>query len=104
MRLVILESPYAGDIVRNRQYLQDCILDSLRRGEAPLASHRLYTAALDDGNPTERALGIAAGLAWAAVADAVVVYDDYGISPGMAAAIEIHENRNRKIEYRKIRT
>ena len=34
MRLVILESPYAGDIERNVAYARACLRDSLLRGEA----------------------------------------------------------------------
>jgi len=43
MTRVIIESPYAGDIEVNLKYAKLCILDSLKRGEAPLASHLLYT-------------------------------------------------------------
>lgn len=43
MRLVIIESPFAGDVVRNLRYLRACMRDCLRRGEAPYASHALYT-------------------------------------------------------------
>ena len=89
MRLVILESPYAGDVERNTEYARACLADSLRRGEAPIASHLLYTqpGVLDDDDPGERELGINAGHAWMRVADAVVVYADYGTSQGMAEGI-----------------
>ena len=43
MRLVILESPYAGDVAANVKYARRCVRDSLSRGEAPIASHLLYT-------------------------------------------------------------
>ena len=43
MKLVIIESPYAGDIEKNVAYARDCVRDSLMRGEAPYASHLLYT-------------------------------------------------------------
>lgn len=43
MRLVILESPYAGNIEKNVAYARACVRDSLSRGEAPIASHLLYT-------------------------------------------------------------
>lgn len=50
MRRVIVESPYAGDIERNMRYLRACLADCLRRGEAPFASHAIYTqpGVLDD--------------------------------------------------------
>ena len=72
MKRVILESPYAGDLGRNIKYPRACLRDSIHRGEAPLASHLLYTqeGVLDDGDPEERKLGIEAGLAWGPVAEA----------------------------------
>ena len=35
LRLVVLESPYAGDVARNVRYARACLRDSLLRGEAP---------------------------------------------------------------------
>lgn len=64
VKLVIIESPYKGDVPRNLRYLRSCIRDCLSHGESPYASHRMLTDALDDGSPAERALGIEAGLAW----------------------------------------
>lgn len=101
-RLVIVESPYAGDVERNIAYARACVRDSLRRGEAPIASHLLYTqdGVLDDGRPEERVLGIAAGLSWLRVADASVVYSDLGVSPGMAKGIAAALAAGVKIERR----
>ncbi len=78
MRLVMLESPYAGDIDANVAFARACLRDSLQRGEAPIASHLLYTqpGVLRDGIPSERQWGIDAGLAWKAVADATVALFD----------------------------
>lgn len=85
---VIIESPYAGDVERNLRYLRACMRDSLLRGEAPFASHGLYTqlGVLDDLNPEERKLGINAGFAWRSSAELVVFYLDLGWSPGMEQA------------------
>ncbi len=104
MRRVIIESPFAGDIERNTQYARAAMHDCLMRGEAPFASHLLYTqpGVLDDDKPVERKHGIDAGLAWGDVADAVVVYIDHGISPGMRHGISCHELTGRTIEYRII--
>lgn len=73
----------AEESARNTRYLDACLRDSLRRGEAPFASHRMYTSELDDGKPEERELGIRAGFAWRAAADATVFYMDLGWSRGM---------------------
>lgn len=87
MRLVIIESPFAGDVVTHKKYLQRCIRDCIKRGESPYASHQMLTEALDDLNPEERKLGIEAGFAWRKMADATVVYLDYGQSRGMTLGI-----------------
>lgn len=102
MKLVILESPYAGDIDANVEYARACVRDSLSRGEAPIASHLLYTqpGILKDDVPAERQWGIDAGLAWGTVAQATVVYMDRGISNGMSYGIAAAKEAGRPIEYR----
>jgi hypothetical protein len=101
MRLVIIESPYAGDVEANVEYARACVRDSLGRGEAPIASHLLYTqpGILDDGNPEERQWGIDAGLAWRAVAEGHVVYVDKGITKGMEYGIA---SARCTVEYRRL--
>lgn len=132
MRLVIIESPYAGgeqphpeDVIvdawgdvfipgggfgrdrdlreaiidRNTKYARRALLDSLERGEAPYASHLLYTQVLDDSTPEQRQHGLEAGWAWQSSADAIVVYTDFGVSDGMQAAIDMAQI---PVEYRSI--
>ena len=86
---VIIESPYAGDIEANLTYLRACMRDCLLRGEAPFASHGLYTqpGVLRDEDPDERAKGIAAGFAWRPFVRKTVVYTDRGITEGMKAGV-----------------
>ena len=105
MLLVILESPFAGDEQANIDYARLCVRDSLMRGEAPIASHLLYTqpTILDDSVPEERQHGIDAGLAWGKVAHATVVYTDRGISRGMEYGIEAAHEAPRPVEYRTIK-
>lgn len=93
MTLVIIESPYAGDIEANVAYARSAMRDSILRGEHPIASHLLYTqpGILRDEIPEERQRGIDAGLAWRAVADKAVFYIDRGWSGGMTAARAIYE-------------
>jgi len=104
MKRVILESPYAGDVERNINYARECVRHSLAKGEAPIASHLLYTqkGILNDEQEDERALGIDAGLAWKEVAEGHVFYIDFGISRGMQYAIDYATKNNIEIEYRKI--
>lgn len=104
MRRVIIESPFAGDVEANIAYAKAAVHNCLMRGEAPIASHLLFTqpGVLDDDKPEERQLGIAAGHAWIRAADAVVVYQDRGISAGMQAGIEQAELRRVPVEYRSL--
>lgn len=101
---VVVESPFAGDVEANIIYARRCLADCLKRGEAPFASHLLYTqeGVLDDTKPDERKLGINAGFEWGELADKVVVYIDRGISAGMQLGINTAAERGVPIEYRTI--
>ena len=105
MKLVIIESPYAGDVARNIKYARAAVKDSLARGEAPFASHLFYTqeGLLDDGIPKERTWGIEAGLAWGRVADLTAVYIDLGITTGMQLGIERARAQSRPIDMRSLK-
>lgn len=104
MHLVILESPFAGDVKKNILYGRLCVRDSLSRGEAPIASHLLYTqnGILNDNVPEERQWGIDAGLAWRSVAQGSVVYTDLGISTGMEYGIKAAEAAGNPVTYRQL--
>jgi len=104
MRRVIVESPYAGEIEANVTYARRALADCLALGEAPIASHLLYTQSgvLDDSKASERELGIAAGLAWRKVAELQVFYTDRGWSKGMVAALEQAIRESRPIELRAL--
>lgn len=105
-RRVIIESPFGGvcdpDIDRNLRYLRACMADCLQRGEAPFASHALYTqpGVLDDKVPAERRRGIAAGFAWREAAEATVVYEDLGVSDGMEEGAVDSMAKNTPVERR----
>jgi len=104
MKKVIIESPYKGNVKINIEYARMCVRDSLNRGEAPIASHLLYTqeGILRDEIPKERQLGIDAGLAWTQVADEHVFYIDYGYSEGMKYAMDYVIANNIPYSTRKI--
>lgn len=78
--------------------------DCFRRGEAPFASHLLYTQSgiLDDNNPAERRQGMEAGFLWGAAADTTVVYTDLGVTDGMVTGIADANASGRRVEYRKL--
>lgn len=104
MKFVIVESPYAGEIERNVAYARAAMADCLKRGEAPFASHLLYTqpGVLRDEVPDERKLGIDAGLEIAKRADLTVVYSDLGMSSGMRYGIAAAKAAGRPIQYRTL--
>ena len=108
VRLVIVESPYKArwwwQRWLNRRYARACLRNCLNRGEAPFASHLLYTqpGVLRDGVEIERWRGIVAGLAWGQAADVTAVYTDRGISEGMKHGIAAAETAGRPIEYRTL--
>ena len=82
---IVLETPYAGDVPLHLLYLRACMRDCLLRGEAPFASHGLYTqpGVLRDDVPAEREHGIQAGFVWREHAAYTVFYVNLGWSPGM---------------------
>lgn len=111
MRKVVLESPFAGrgtdkagQLEKNVAYARMCMHDCLLRGEAPIASHLLYTqpGVLNDNKPEERKLGIEAGLEWGRLAEASVVYVDRGVSKGMKFGIARAIKEGRPVEYRSL--
>ena len=114
MRLVVVESPFAGNgrwplnVIRrwqNIHYARRCVRNSVLRGEAPIASHLLFTqrGILRDSNPEERQKGIDAGHAWLREADYMVVYIDRGISRGMREGIKRATSKHMPIWYRSLK-
>lgn len=99
---VIIESPFRGDQNQNEEYAKAALIDCLRRGEAPFASHLLYTQVLREDNIEERKLGIYAGLEFGRLCQKTVVYTDLGITSGMRLGILAARKHGRPIEYRSI--
>ena len=101
-KLVVLESPFAGDRVRNKAYLHAMALDSLKRGEYPYASHGFFPYFLDDDSPGERLLGIEAGLAWGMRAGKTILCMDLGISRGMQIGLDAAKIAGREVVERSL--
>lgn len=108
LRRVLLESPFAHPDPQEHQlhldYARAGLRDAILRGEAPMASHLLYTQplVLDDGVPDERRRGIDAGHAWLDVVDYVVVLIDHGISSGMRLGIQRAKDAGKRVEVRSL--
>jgi hypothetical protein len=117
MQKVCIESPYrpsssevtsyAGTYTRyelarqNLVYARLALRDSLRRGEAPIASHLLYTQVWGEDTESRNA-GIRAGIEWAHRADRVVLYEHLGESEGMRLAKANAKLINVACEYRRL--
>ena len=103
---VQLESPFGAPtregLVTNVAYALIAMRDSLVRGEAPFASHLLYTQMLDDNDEHERAVGIEAGLVIGQHAELTAVYEDLGVSRGMHYGIERADAERRPVVYRRL--
>ena len=106
MKRVVIETPFAAsteeESKRNAAYLKAAMRDSISKGEAPYASHALYTQFLDDTIPEERAEGIVMGFVWGDLATETVVYVDLGISKGMRAGIDYAQSKGRPVVYREV--
>ena len=112
MRLVIIESPYGTrpdgtratteEVARNVRYARAAMLDCLQRGEAPYASHLLYTQCLDDATEDERDKGMQAGWAWLRRADLVAVYLDLGVTKGMRGGFHLAHALRISVEERRL--
>ncbi len=109
MDFVVIESPHRGegesfgDLEANKGYARDCLRNSLLRGEAPFASHLLYTEVLDDDKPAEREAGLIAARAVIPRADRLCVYIDRRISEGMREAIATAKAAGVRIVYRSLK-
>lgn len=114
MTLVTVESPFAArkvdgswdaeGVEENLRYVREAMRDCLLKGEAPYASHALYTqpGVLNDQVPEERKLGMGAGFAWNECSAKSVFYLDRGWSSGMAAGLENAIRAGRPYEIRSI--
>lgn len=105
-KIVVIESPFAGDVGRNLAYLRRAVLHSIGLGETPFASHGFYPLFLDDEKPEERALGISLGYNFYSCCRLVAFYIDYDWSPGMLQArVKLASDfPSRKITMRRIGT
>ncbi len=98
--LVVVESPLLGGHPGAIFYARLALLDSVRRGEVPLASHLLYPQVLDDGNSEDRYIGICAGHLPYEIGARAAVYVDLGISRGVQIGIDRALGLGRLVEYR----
>ena len=100
--LVIIESPYAGDVLINVEYARKACRDSFLKGEMPFASHLFYPQFLFDNVEEERIAGIAAGYFLWRLAKLIAFYTDRGWSPGMEEALKHARSLGDNVEFRSV--
>ncbi len=101
----IIESPFAGNVERNRLYARLAMHLSLtEHDESPLAFHTIYTQCLSDADPLHRKMGIERSFPWYEVADKVVYMIDRGISTGMHDGFVTAKEMGRDVEFRTAST
>ncbi len=95
MKKVYICSPYrahsSAELDRNIEYVQEITRQVLRAGYAPITPHLYMTQCLNENDPEERSIGMAAGLQLLAGCDFVVIGDRYGISEGMDTEMRLAE-------------
>ena len=103
MKKVYICSPLGGDVAGNLQRAKQYAKYALLCGTAPVVPH-FYALCLNDENPKEREIGLAAGLSLLWFCDELWVFGDR-VSHGMEKEINFAKNLNIRTCYiKKIRT
>jgi len=94
--IYVIESPFAASAERTQEEhrihaLKLCRVIALR-GDLPLASHAYAPQFLFESREDERDLGIGIQKEFLWYADEVLVWDDWGITRGMKAALQYLEH------------
>lgn len=101
----IIESPFAGDVQRNRLYARLSMhIALIEHNESPLAFHTIYTQCLSDADPMHRKKGIHSSFPWYEVADKIIYMIDRGISTGMHDGFITAQEMGRDVEFRTAST
>jgi hypothetical protein len=95
--LIFVCSPLAGDVERNTENARRYSRFAVDKGAIPIAPHLLYPQFLDDGNPTERELGLFFGLVLLGKCDELWAF---GVSASDGMRTEIAKAKKRGIPIR----
>ena len=98
MRKVYVCAPLGGNIEQNLKKVKTYTEYALRCGTAPVVPH-FYALCLDDNDPKDRKIGLAAGMSLLWLCDEVWVFGDT-VTDGMRAELQFCKNLN--IRVRKI--
>lgn len=92
MKKVYICSPLGGNVEENLEQAKHYTEYALKCGTAPVVPH-FYALCLDDNDPKEREIGIAAGLNLLWFCDEMWIFGDR-ISEGMKTEIQFCKNLN----------
>ena len=98
MKRVYVCAPLGRNIEENLKKVKIYTAYALRCGTAPVVPH-FYAECLDDNNPKDREVGLAAGMSLLWLCDEVWVFGDT-VTDGMSAELKFCKNLN--IRVRKI--
>ena len=98
MRKVYVCAPLGGNVESTLKKVRTYTEYALRCGTAPVVPH-FYAECLDDNNPKDREIGLAAGMSLLWLCDEVWVFGDT-VTEGMRAELKFCKNLN--IRVRKI--
>ena len=104
MRKVYVCAPLGGNIEENLKKVKTYTAYALRCGTAPVVPH-FYAECLDDNDPKDREIGLAAGMSLLWLCDEVWVFGDT-VTDGMRAELKFCKNlniRTRHITEKEIR-
>lgn len=99
MKKVYICAPLGGDVKGNLEKVRRYTEYALKRGTAPVVPH-FYALCLDDDNPDERKIGMAAGRSLLWFCDELWLFGDE-ITEGMSA--ELQYCRHLNLKTRKVR-
>ena len=97
MKRVYVCAPLGGNIEENLKKVKTYTAYALRCGTAPVVPH-FYAECLDDNDPKDRELGLAAGMSLLWLCDEVWVFGDT-VTDGMRAELKFCKNLNIRIRY-----
>lgn len=98
MKKVYICAPLGSNVSDNREQVRRYTKYALLCGTAPVVPH-FYAECLDDNNPKDREVGLAAGMSLLWLCDEVWVFGDT-VTDGMRAELQFCKNLN--IRVRKI--
>lgn len=97
MKRVYVCAPLGGNIEENLKKVKTYTAYALRCDTAPVVPH-FYALCLDDNDPKDRKIGLAAGMSLLWLCDEVWVFGNT-VTDGMRAELKFCKNLNIRIRY-----